>query len=182
MSRLKVEPSEATLGAIVTGVRLCEVTEADWSAIEAAFHERAVLVFLGQHLTPPQQVEFGRRFGKIEHLFGDRGYVPISNQRRDDSLLADDELPMQVMHGNGLPGPREQLRLALKTWVAQAELETLALSSHIGSRRPYSPRASGAPSAANMGTAKAAAEIITALGGTRWLKGSATSNIASRGG
>jgi alpha-ketoglutarate-dependent taurine dioxygenase len=58
------------------------------------------LVFPAQHLKPPLQVAFAQRFGAIEHIFGDAGYVPISNQRRDGSLLADEEPPMQVMHGN----------------------------------------------------------------------------------
>ena len=43
---------------------------------------------------------FARRFGEIEHLFGDSGIVPISNQRRDGSLLGDDEPAMQIMRGN----------------------------------------------------------------------------------
>ena len=50
------------------------------------------------------------------------------------------------------------------------------------SSAPYSPKASGAPSAATIGTPKAAAEITTALGGTRWLYGSATVGILPRGG
>ena len=108
MSDLRVEPIGATfgatlgatLGASVSGVQLAALDDPDWRAIEAAFHQHAVLVFPGQHLRPPQQVSFAQRFGEIEHLFGESGYVPISNQRRDGSLLADDEPPMQVMHGN----------------------------------------------------------------------------------
>ncbi len=100
MSHLRVKASDATLGAIVTGVRLSALAEADWSAIEAAFHAHALLVFPEQHLTLREQVSFGRRFGEIEHLFGDKGTVPISNQRRDGSLLEDDEPAMQVMRGN----------------------------------------------------------------------------------
>lgn len=90
MSHLRVKASDATLGAIVTGVRLSALAEADWSAIEAAFHAHAQLVFPEQHLTLREQVT-GRRLGEIEHLFGDKGTVPISNQRRDGSLLEDDE-------------------------------------------------------------------------------------------
>lgn len=100
MSDVRIEASPATLGARVTGVRLSALADADWNAIEAAFHTHAVLVFPEQHLTRLEQVAFGRRFGEIEHLFGDKGYVPISNQRRDGSLLEDDEPPMQVMRGN----------------------------------------------------------------------------------
>jgi len=100
MSELKIEPSEATLGAVVSGVDLSELDDSDWRTIEAGFHDRAVLVFPGQHLSSRDQVAFGRRFGEIEHLFGDAGIIPISNQRLDGSLMEDHEPPMQVMLGN----------------------------------------------------------------------------------
>ena len=95
-----IETTEATLGAVVTGVRLAALDDAQWKAIESAFHDHALLVFPEQHLIAEEQVTFGRRFGDIEHLFGDSGIVPIANQRRDGSLLEDHEWPMQVMRGN----------------------------------------------------------------------------------
>lgn len=97
---LRIEATGATLGAVVTGVDLALLDDASWRAIEDAFHEHALLVFPGQHLASPQQVAFARRFGDIEHLYGDSGVVPISNQRRDGSLLGDHEPAMQVMRGN----------------------------------------------------------------------------------
>ena len=48
---MKVVPLEATLGAVVTGVTLASLDEQRWREIEAAFHEHAVLVFPGQHLS-----------------------------------------------------------------------------------------------------------------------------------
>jgi alpha-ketoglutarate-dependent taurine dioxygenase len=100
MSRLRLEPTAATFGAIAMGVSLAELSESEWKEVEAAFHEYALLVFPGQHLTSKQQVEFGRRFGEIEHLFGDAGIIPISNQRRDGNLLEDGEPGMEIMRGN----------------------------------------------------------------------------------
>ena len=100
MSELRVEPTGATLGAIVTGVSLATLDDATWRQIEAAFHEYAVLVFPAQALRASEQVAFARRFGEIEHLFGDSGIVPITNQRRDGSLMDDAEPPMQIMRGN----------------------------------------------------------------------------------
>ncbi len=97
---LRIEATGATLGAVVTGVDLALLDDPSWRAIEAAFHEHALLVFPGQHLASPLQVAFARRFGDIEHLYGDSGVVPISNQRRDGSLLEDHEPAMQVMRGN----------------------------------------------------------------------------------
>ena len=51
MNALAIEPSAATLGAIVTGVNLKALEAAQWSIIEAALNEHAVLVFPGQHLS-----------------------------------------------------------------------------------------------------------------------------------
>lgn len=100
MGELRLEPIDATFGVIVTGVSLAELSKTGWEEIEAAFCEYALLVFPDQHLSLQQQVEFGRRFGEIEHLFGDSGIVPLSNQRRDGSLLDDSEPGMQIMRGN----------------------------------------------------------------------------------
>ncbi|MGI9432063.1 MAG: TauD/TfdA dioxygenase family protein [Myxococcota bacterium] len=100
MGELRIEPTEATLGARVTGVALGALDAATWREIEAAFLEYAVLVFPAQGLRSSEQVAFARRFGEIEHLFGDSGIVPITNQRRDGSLMDDAEAPMQIMRGN----------------------------------------------------------------------------------
>ena len=97
---IRVEPAAATLGAVVTGVDLSDLSTEQWTTVESAFHDHAVLVFPDQHLASPAQASFGRRFGELEHLYGDSGIVPISNQRRDGSLLADDEPGMQIMRGN----------------------------------------------------------------------------------
>ena len=83
-----------------SGVSLAALTNNEWNEIEATFHEYALLIFPDQHLTAAQQVEFAERFGEIEHLFGDTGIVPISNQRGDGSLLADGEPSMEIMGGN----------------------------------------------------------------------------------
>jgi alpha-ketoglutarate-dependent taurine dioxygenase len=96
----RIEATDATLGAIVTDVRLAALGDRGWQEIISAFHEHALLVFPGQHLTARQQVDVARQFGEIEHLFGESGIVPISNQRLDGSLLADDEPAMQIMRGN----------------------------------------------------------------------------------
>jgi alpha-ketoglutarate-dependent taurine dioxygenase len=45
----KIQPATATLGAVVTGVRLGALDDAAWRAIEDAFHEHAVLIFPEQH-------------------------------------------------------------------------------------------------------------------------------------
>ncbi len=97
---MQVRPCEATLGAWVEGLDLGRLSEEEWRAVEAAFHEHAVLVFPAQHLTPDEQVGFARRFGEIEHVVESVESVPISNQRRDGSVRTSDDPVMEIIRGN----------------------------------------------------------------------------------
>jgi alpha-ketoglutarate-dependent taurine dioxygenase len=97
---MRIEPLDATLGAVVTEVRLAEVGDDEWAGIEAAFHEHAVLVFPGQHLTRGEQVAFARRFGEIEVLFDGYDAVPISTVDADGEVMEPDHPIMQVVRGN----------------------------------------------------------------------------------
>ena len=122
MNSRRIEPTDATLGALVTGVDLSALSESDWRAIDSAFTEHALLIFPGQHLSGPAQAAFGRRFGEIEHLFGNLDWVPISNQRRDGSLMADAEAGMQVMRGNeGWHTDSSYMPLAAKASILSAQ-------------------------------------------------------------
>jgi alpha-ketoglutarate-dependent taurine dioxygenase len=96
----RIEPTGASLGAFVTGVKLAALAPDDWDAILAAFHERAVLIFPGQHLSSEEQAAFARRFGEIEVLAKGYDTVPISNRKPDGSLLRDDEPTMKILLGN----------------------------------------------------------------------------------
>ena len=123
MGEFRADATGATLGAIVTGVDLSALDDAEWQAIEAAFHEHALLLFPGQHLTSEAQVCFGLRFGEIEHLFGDTGIVPISNQRLDGSLMEDHEPAMEIMRGNeGWHTDSSYMPLAAKASVLSARV------------------------------------------------------------
>ncbi len=97
---IRIERVDATLGAIVTGVRLATLDDDAWAAVEAAFHEHAVLVFPGQHLSGEEQKAFGRRFGPLEDIGGTQGLTPISNQHRDGTLRAADDPVMAILQGN----------------------------------------------------------------------------------
>jgi alpha-ketoglutarate-dependent taurine dioxygenase len=119
----RIEATGATLGAVVRGVRLASLDSEDWHAIEDAFHEHAVLIFPGQHLSSAEQVEFARRFGEIEHIVAGRDTVPISNCRRDGTLLAEHEGPMQILRGNeGWHTDSSYMPLAAKASVLRAEV------------------------------------------------------------
>jgi len=120
---IHVSPSDATLGAVVTGVDLPALEPADWRQIEAAFHERAVLIFPGQRLRAAEQVAFARRFGEIEHIVPNVDTVPVSNRKRDGTLYADGEGPMQILRGNeGWHTDSSYMPLAAKASVLSAEV------------------------------------------------------------
>jgi alpha-ketoglutarate-dependent taurine dioxygenase len=120
---LRIEPTRATLGAFVTGVKLAALREAEWRAIEGAFLEHALLIFPGQHLSADEQAAFARRFGEIEHIVPTRATVPISNRRPDGSLLADDDPGMRIMLGNeGWHTDSSYMPLAAKASVLSAHV------------------------------------------------------------
>ncbi len=123
MGALHIEPTQATLGATVTGVGLASLGSEAWLAIEEAFHRHAVLIFPGQHLSSAEQVAFGRRFGGIEQIVAGRDIIAISNQRPDGTLLADDDPGMQIMRGNeGWHTDSSYMPLAAKASVLSAHV------------------------------------------------------------
>ena len=72
---IRIAPTPATLGAVITGVKLAAPSEAEWRATLAGFHEHRVLIFSAQHLSHDEQAAFARRFGEIEHIVADRDTV-----------------------------------------------------------------------------------------------------------
>jgi alpha-ketoglutarate-dependent taurine dioxygenase len=75
---LTITPIEnKVFGAVVTGVRLGELTDAQFEVIHNAFLEHGFLLFPGQFLTEQENIAFGERFGELEF-----GGAPMSNQRR----------------------------------------------------------------------------------------------------
>jgi alpha-ketoglutarate-dependent taurine dioxygenase len=97
---LEIEPAPATLGAVVRGVKLAALDRRAWRAIEDAFHERAVLIFPGQHLSHGEQVQFGCRFGELDPLVARTGTVAISNLNADGTLRDDTDPVKQILLGN----------------------------------------------------------------------------------
>jgi hypothetical protein len=97
-----VTPTNATLGAVVTGLALAHMDEPTWTAVERAFLEHAVLIFPGQHLTEAEQVAFARRFGDIELLAADPELkaVAISNVKPDGTIMEAAEHRYKSLRGN----------------------------------------------------------------------------------
>ena len=100
LAPVKVDRIDATLGAVVTGVRLAALDDAGWRAVEHAFHEHAVLVFPDQRLSSEEQKAFARRFGALETQLGPDGTVPITNATKDGRILDRDNPVLEILRGN----------------------------------------------------------------------------------
>ncbi len=63
---LNIRPLAGSLGAEVRGIRLGEMSDAEWRSVRAAWLEHLVLFFPDQHLSHAEHVALGRRLGEIE--------------------------------------------------------------------------------------------------------------------
>ncbi len=99
---LRIEPGPGTLGAVVSGARLSALGDGEWRAIEAAFHEHAVLVFPKANLAEAEHLAFSRRFGRLERTLSER------TPRPEISLLSN------VERSGRVAGPEDKLGLFLK--------------------------------------------------------------------
>jgi alpha-ketoglutarate-dependent taurine dioxygenase len=124
----EMRPTGATLGAVVSGVELGRLSDADWTAIERAFHEVAVLIFPGQHLSRDEQAAFARRFGEFDALVaGSGGTLPISNLRPDGSLRDDADAIKQILLGNeGWHTDSSYMKISARASMLSAEVVTEA--------------------------------------------------------
>ena len=97
-----VTPTNATLGAVVTGLALGRLDAPTWKVVEQAFLRHAVLIFPEQHLTEAEQVAFARRFGEIELLApsAEQKAVAISNVKPDGTIMGADEHRYKALRGN----------------------------------------------------------------------------------
>ena len=66
IEKLDVRPLAGALGAEVRGVHLGTLSNAEWQAVREVWLEHLVLFFPEQHLTHPEHVALGQRFGEIE--------------------------------------------------------------------------------------------------------------------
>ena len=100
--KITVEPVDATLGAVVTGVDIEHLDDRAWAAIHSAFLEHGVLVFPGQALSDAGQGAFARRFGDVEKLHPKQTNptVMISNAKPDGTLSRPDEQQYRILKGN----------------------------------------------------------------------------------
>ena len=98
-----VELTDATLGAIVTKVDLGFLSDNTFAHLLRLWHERAVLVFPGQHLSDEAQIAFSARFGAFERGLkqsSDVKLARLSNVKADGTVAAPDSLQARFHLGN----------------------------------------------------------------------------------
>ena len=102
----EITPTDATLGAVVSNVRLNALEDEAFQVIEEAWHAHAVLIFPDQHLSDEEQVAFSNRFGPLErsltktHTQGDPAIIHLSNVKKDGTLWGADSDTGRLLKGN----------------------------------------------------------------------------------
>jgi alpha-ketoglutarate-dependent taurine dioxygenase len=118
-----VTPIDASLGAVITDVKIGSMSESEWQVVEDAFHDYAALVFPAQHLSDDEQVAFGERFGAIEILRPGQKHAAISNKAADGKVLTDKEKRFQTLRGNeGWHTDSSYMPLAAKASILSAQV------------------------------------------------------------
>ena len=101
---MKIQLSNATLGATITEVRLHELGDREWQAVEDALHRHAVLVFAAANLDERQHLAFSRRFGPLERTLSQRTEQPeislVSNVAKDGAVAKPDDTLGLFLQGN----------------------------------------------------------------------------------
>lgn len=72
---LQIEPASEAVGAHISGVDLCNLSDADFKAVQQAFFEHGVLFFRDQEMTPDEHIAFAKRWAEIEV---NRFFTPVS--------------------------------------------------------------------------------------------------------
>lgn len=120
--KIRLRPVSGSLGAIIEGVDLREpLDEQTYAEIKQALLENLVIFFRDQHITPQQQVAFGRRFGELHiHPFipsladqpevirlyaesGAKEMLRLANAWHEDLSYTDDPPLAAILHAVRLP-------------------------------------------------------------------------------
>ncbi len=100
---MRVEPTDSTLGAVVSDIALNDLGQDEFERIYAAWLEHAVLLFPDQQLTDDEHLAFTRRFGRLELSFNRsaaRVVGRLTNVEPDGSVAKPDSLRSRFLLGN----------------------------------------------------------------------------------
>ena len=96
MGEPTITPIEGKVfGAVVTNVRIPELTGDELARIKTAFLEFGFLLFPDQHLSVEENIAFGKHFGDLEF-----GGLPMSNREQDGQIFALESQRMRTNVGN----------------------------------------------------------------------------------
>jgi alpha-ketoglutarate-dependent taurine dioxygenase len=98
MREMCITPIETkTLGAVITDVKLGDLSDEEFDRIHSAFLKFGFLLFPDQFLSEADNIAFGKRFGELEF-----GGVPMANQKRLEEGAYGEiiDLDTQVMRTN----------------------------------------------------------------------------------
>ena len=128
-STLRIEPVDATFGAVVTGFRMADIDDATFRDLHATWLKYALLIFPGQFPKRDEQIAFAKRFGPLEFEMG-----PISNVKSDGTLRReeDNDDRIKVLKGNmGWHADSTYMPVQAKGAVFSAE-EVPTIGGHTG--------------------------------------------------
>jgi alpha-ketoglutarate-dependent taurine dioxygenase len=116
---MKVEPLDATFGAVVRDVELAALDDATWAELYATWLEFALLVFPDQFISVDDQNTFANRFGDLEFKA-----APITNIGRSGRVHfePDDDVVKSVRGNEGWHHDSTYMPLQAKGAVFSAEI------------------------------------------------------------
>lgn len=93
---IQATPLDASFGAVVRGVQLNSISDAEFSELHEIWLKYALLILPSQSLNNTQQTAFARRFGELEI-----DLVELSNVKKDGSIRqSDDDDMVKILKGN----------------------------------------------------------------------------------
>ena len=98
MREMTINPiEEKSFGAVITGIKLGDLSDEEFAQIHSAFLKFGFLLFPDQFLSEADNIAFGKRFGELEF-----GGAPMANQKRLEEGAYGEiiDLETQVMRTN----------------------------------------------------------------------------------
>ena len=98
INNFTVKNLEKTFGAVITDIKLSDITSKQAEDLYKVWLDRSLLIFPDQHLTNDEQVKFAKNFGELEFDLS-----PISNVRTDGTIrdATEDDI-VKSLRGNTL--------------------------------------------------------------------------------
>jgi len=100
---MQATPIGGDFGAVVTDLRLADLTDAAFGELAELAHRYAVLVFPGQFLSDDEHLAFARRFGPLERALNSRSdtrFSRLSSVRSSGELVQAGSMVARMLESN----------------------------------------------------------------------------------